>query len=72
MVQNNLKMRLTSLLFVPAMRAPYLMEIDAAGMKIFIPTECFIPAKLYISVWVLMDAILLRRQGTKLALGKIS
>jgi hypothetical protein len=48
------------------------MEINAAGMKTFTPMEHFIPAKCYITAWVCMDAILLGRQGTKSALGKIS
>jgi hypothetical protein len=47
------------------------MEINAAGMKKFIPTERCIPAKRYVSVWVCVDVILSGRQGAKLALGKL-
>jgi hypothetical protein len=49
-----------------------MMEINAMGMKTFIPTECFIPVKRYVSAFVCVDAILLGRQETKLALGKVS
>ncbi len=48
------------------------MEIVAVGMNAFIPAVRFIPAKGYISAWVHVDAILLGRQGTKIALNKIS
>jgi hypothetical protein len=41
-----------------------LMEMDAAGMKTFIPAERFVPTKCYLSVWICMNAILLGRQGT--------